>query len=174
MQQWDFVGSQFPDQGCSGWKHWILTTRPPGNSNTWRFLIRSLLFCCRRLAGCTVFITGASRGIGKAIALKAAKDGANVVIAAKTTQTHPKLQGTIYTAAEESEFQCIENLLEYLFAFLLFSPSFLLSFPLLHMEFLGQGSDLIHSWNLGSCGNPWFFHPLCWAGDGTCILALQR
>lgn len=54
-----------------------------------------------RLAGCTVFITGASRGIGKAIALKAAKDGANVVIAAKTTQTHPKLQGTIYTAAEE-------------------------------------------------------------------------
>uniref|UniRef100_A0A8D1KEY4 Hydroxysteroid dehydrogenase-like protein 2 n=1 Tax=Sus scrofa TaxID=9823 RepID=A0A8D1KEY4_PIG len=58
-----------------------------------------------RLAGCTVFITGASRGIGKAIALKAAKDGANVVIAAKTTQTHPKLQGTIYTAAEESEFQ---------------------------------------------------------------------
>ena len=93
-----------------------------------RFLIRSLLFCCRRLAGCTVFITGASRGIGKAIALKAAKDGANVVIAAKTTQTHPKLQGTIYTAAEESEFQRIENLLEYLFAFLLFSPSFLLSF----------------------------------------------
>uniref|UniRef100_A0A8C3X3J4 Hydroxysteroid dehydrogenase-like protein 2 n=1 Tax=Catagonus wagneri TaxID=51154 RepID=A0A8C3X3J4_9CETA len=54
-----------------------------------------------KLAGCTVFITGASRGIGKAIALKAAKDGANVVIAAKTTQTHPKLQGTIYTAAEE-------------------------------------------------------------------------
>lgn len=60
-----------------------------------------IFFCCRRLAGCTVFITGASRGIGKAIALKAAKDGANVVIAAKTTQTHPKLQGTIYTAAEE-------------------------------------------------------------------------
>uniref|UniRef100_A0A8D1EZ98 Hydroxysteroid dehydrogenase-like protein 2 n=1 Tax=Sus scrofa TaxID=9823 RepID=A0A8D1EZ98_PIG len=56
-----------------------------------------------RLAGCTVFITGASRGIGKAIALKAAKDGANVVIAAKTTQTHPKLQGTIYTAAEERD-----------------------------------------------------------------------
>ncbi|KAK7833637.1 hypothetical protein U0070_020658, partial [Myodes glareolus] len=54
-----------------------------------------------RLAGCTIFITGASRGIGKAIALKAAKDGANIVIAAKTTQTHPKLPGTIYTAAEE-------------------------------------------------------------------------
>ncbi|XP_040818912.1 hydroxysteroid dehydrogenase-like protein 2 isoform X2 [Ochotona curzoniae] len=56
-----------------------------------------------KLAGCTVFITGASRGIGKAIALKAAKDGANIVIAAKTTQTHPKLSGTIYTAAEEIE-----------------------------------------------------------------------
>lgn len=50
-----------------------------------------------------MFITGASRGIGKAIALKAAKDGANVVIAAKTTESHPKLPGTIYTAAEEVE-----------------------------------------------------------------------
>ncbi|XP_004647316.1 hydroxysteroid dehydrogenase-like protein 2 isoform X2 [Octodon degus] len=56
-----------------------------------------------RLAGCTIFITGASRGIGKAIALKAAKDGANIVIAAKTSQSHPKLPGTIYTAAEEIE-----------------------------------------------------------------------
>ncbi|XP_073519708.1 hydroxysteroid dehydrogenase-like protein 2 [Phyllobates terribilis] len=56
-----------------------------------------------RLAGCTLFITGASRGIGKAIALKAAKDGANVVIAAKTADPHPKLPGTIYTAAEEIE-----------------------------------------------------------------------
>ncbi|XP_012624379.1 hydroxysteroid dehydrogenase-like protein 2 [Microcebus murinus] len=56
-----------------------------------------------KLAGCTVFITGASRGIGKAIALKAAKDGANIVIAAKTTHAHPKLPGTIYTAAEEIE-----------------------------------------------------------------------
>ncbi|XP_019491435.1 PREDICTED: hydroxysteroid dehydrogenase-like protein 2 [Hipposideros armiger] len=56
-----------------------------------------------KLAGCTLFITGASRGIGKAIALKAAKDGANVVIAAKTVQAHPKLPGTIYTAAEEIE-----------------------------------------------------------------------
>uniref|UniRef100_A0A8C6FYJ4 Hydroxysteroid dehydrogenase-like protein 2 n=1 Tax=Moschus moschiferus TaxID=68415 RepID=A0A8C6FYJ4_MOSMO len=54
-----------------------------------------------KLAGCTIFITGASRGIGKAIALKAAKDGANIVIAAKTAQAHPKLPGTIYTAAEE-------------------------------------------------------------------------
>nr|XP_033782024.1 hydroxysteroid dehydrogenase-like protein 2 isoform X3 [Geotrypetes seraphini] len=57
----------------------------------------------RKLAGCTLFITGASRGIGKAIALKAAKDGANVVIAAKTAHAHPKLPGTIYTAAEEIE-----------------------------------------------------------------------
>lgn len=53
------------------------------------------------LAGKTIFITGASRGIGKAIALRAAKDGANIAIAAKTTEPHPKLDGTIYTAAEE-------------------------------------------------------------------------
>ncbi|KAL4658240.1 hydroxysteroid dehydrogenase-like protein 2 [Arapaima gigas] len=56
-----------------------------------------------KLAGCTLFITGASRGIGKAIALKAAKDGANVVIAAKTAEAHPKLPGTIYTTAGEIE-----------------------------------------------------------------------
>uniref|UniRef100_A0A1B0GHI1 Hydroxysteroid dehydrogenase-like protein 2 n=1 Tax=Lutzomyia longipalpis TaxID=7200 RepID=A0A1B0GHI1_LUTLO len=56
-----------------------------------------------KLAGRTLFITGASRGIGKAIALKAARDGANIVIAAKTTTPHPKLPGTIYTAAEEVE-----------------------------------------------------------------------
>ena len=55
------------------------------------------------LAGKTLFITGASRGIGKAIALRAGADGANVVIAAKTAEPHPKLPGTIYTAAEEIE-----------------------------------------------------------------------
>jgi citronellol/citronellal dehydrogenase len=55
------------------------------------------------LHGKTVFITGASRGIGKAIALRAARDGANVVIAAKTSEPHPKLPGTIHTAAEEIE-----------------------------------------------------------------------
>lgn len=60
------------------------------------------LVLCRKLAGRTLFITGASRGIGKAIALKAARDGANVVIAAKTAEPHPKLPGTIYTAAKES------------------------------------------------------------------------
>lgn len=48
-----------------------------------------------------IFITGASRGIGLAIALKAAKDGANIAIAAKTSDPHPKLEGTIHTAAEE-------------------------------------------------------------------------
>ncbi len=51
----------------------------------------------------TLFITGASRGIGLAIGLRAARDGANVVIAAKTTEPHPKLPGTIYTAADEIE-----------------------------------------------------------------------
>lgn len=64
---------------------------------------------CRKLSGCTLFITGASRGIGKAIALKAARDGANVVIAAKTAETHPKLPGTIYTAAEESKNLLIQT-----------------------------------------------------------------
>jgi citronellol/citronellal dehydrogenase len=53
------------------------------------------------LQGKTLFITGASRGIGLAIGLRAARDGANVVVAAKTTEPHPKLEGTIYTAAEE-------------------------------------------------------------------------
>jgi citronellol/citronellal dehydrogenase len=55
------------------------------------------------LSGKTLFITGASRGIGKAIALRAARDGANVVIAAKTAEPHPKLKGTIYTAKDEIE-----------------------------------------------------------------------
>lgn len=55
------------------------------------------------LAGKTLFITGASRGIGKEIALRAARDGANIVVAAKTTEPHPKLPGTIYSAAEEIE-----------------------------------------------------------------------
>jgi len=53
------------------------------------------------LKGKTLFVTGASRGIGLAIALRAAQDGANVIIAAKTTAPHPRLPGTIYSAAEE-------------------------------------------------------------------------
>jgi len=55
------------------------------------------------LAGKTLFITGASRGIGLAIALRAARDGAAIAIAAKTAQPHPKLEGTIYTAAAAIE-----------------------------------------------------------------------
>ena len=55
------------------------------------------------LRGRTLFITGASRGIGLAIALRAAREGANVAVAAKTTEPHPKLPGTIYTAAEQIE-----------------------------------------------------------------------
>src|SRR5436190_14902680 len=55
------------------------------------------------LKGKTLFITGASRGIGLAIALRAARDGANIAVAAKTETPHPKLPGTIHTAAEEIE-----------------------------------------------------------------------
>jgi citronellol/citronellal dehydrogenase len=55
------------------------------------------------LAGKTMFISGASRGIGLAIALRAAQDGANVCLVAKTDQPHPKLEGTIHTAAEQIE-----------------------------------------------------------------------
>ena len=55
------------------------------------------------LAGKTLFITGASRGIGKAIALRAARDGANVVVVAKTSEPHPTLPGTVHTAVREME-----------------------------------------------------------------------
>ncbi len=55
------------------------------------------------LKGKTLFITGGSRGIGLAIALRAARDGASIVIAAKTTEPHPKLPGTIFSAAREIE-----------------------------------------------------------------------
>ena len=53
------------------------------------------------LSGKTLFITGASRGIGLAIALRAARDGANIAIAAKSSVPNPKLPGTIHTAAAE-------------------------------------------------------------------------
>src|SRR4051812_27251394 len=55
------------------------------------------------LADKTLFISGASRGIGLAIALRAAGDGANVALIAKTAEPHPKLEGTVYTAAEQIE-----------------------------------------------------------------------
>src|SRR5471032_1828647 len=55
------------------------------------------------LAGKTLFVTGASRGIGLAIALRAARDGANVAVAAKTVTPDPRLPGTIFTAAAEIE-----------------------------------------------------------------------
>jgi citronellol/citronellal dehydrogenase len=55
------------------------------------------------LHGKTIFVSGASRGIGLAIALRAARDGANVALIAKTAEPHPKLEGTVYTAAEQIE-----------------------------------------------------------------------
>jgi citronellol/citronellal dehydrogenase len=57
----------------------------------------------RTLAGKTIFISGGSRGIGLAIALRAARDGANVAIAAKTAEPLQSLLGTIYTAAKQIE-----------------------------------------------------------------------
>ena len=57
----------------------------------------------RSLVGQTLFITGASRGIGKAIALRAARDGANIVVAAKTNRRHPKLPGTIHETVSDIE-----------------------------------------------------------------------
>src|SRR4051795_13525973 len=57
----------------------------------------------RTLEGQTIFISGASRGIGLAIALRAARDGANIALIAKTGDPHPKLEGTVYTAAGEIE-----------------------------------------------------------------------
>ena len=74
-----------------------------------------MLCCrCRKLAGKTVFITGASRGIGKAIALKCARDGANVVVVAKTATPHPKLPGTIYTVATEGSRRNFPIIYDYL------------------------------------------------------------
>ena len=55
------------------------------------------------LAGKTLFISGGSRGIGLAIAMRAARDGANVALIAKTAEPHPKLEGTVYTAAAQIE-----------------------------------------------------------------------
>src|SRR5262245_3694188 len=55
------------------------------------------------LKGKTLFVSGGSRGIGLAIALRAARDGANVTIAAKTAEPHPKLAGTIFTAVQDIE-----------------------------------------------------------------------
>jgi citronellol/citronellal dehydrogenase len=66
-------------------------------------LFVSYLAAVAPLSGKTLFITGASRGIGKAIGLRAARDGASIVVTGKTTTPHPKLPGTIYTAAEEIE-----------------------------------------------------------------------
>src|SRR3981189_3430795 len=72
-------------------------------SQTAGYRAGGLLGDAMSLGSKTLFVTGASRGIGLAIALRAARDGANVAIAAKTKSPHPTLEGTIYTAAEEIE-----------------------------------------------------------------------
>lgn len=83
-----------------------------GNYNIICVLNDLEIYYIRKLAGKTAYISGASRGIGKAIALKLAKDGANILIAAKTATAHPKLPGTIYTAAKESmiDIKCVSVL----------------------------------------------------------------
>ena len=64
----------------------------------------TVIFNCKfTMQGQTIFITGASRGIGRAIALNCAKLGANVIIAAKSAEPHPKLPGTIHSVAKEVE-----------------------------------------------------------------------
>ena len=67
------------------------------------FAVYSFKIQTMSFKGKTVFITGASRGIGLAIGKRLAQEGANIVIAAKTVEVHPKLPGTIYSAAEEIE-----------------------------------------------------------------------
>src|SRR3954465_2674398 len=86
-----------PDRGARQWSFpdWgYETRRGQGDPDRMRVEIMSL-------KDHTLFITGASRGIGLAIALRAARDGANIAIAAKTDKPHPKLTGTIFTAADE-------------------------------------------------------------------------
>ena len=76
----------------------------PTRSLTFKFRLSvRASFAVMSLAGKTLFVTGGSRGIGLAIAKRAARDGANVVLAAKTAEPNPKLPGTIYTAAKECE-----------------------------------------------------------------------
>src|SRR3954468_4614750 len=87
------------------------SARPPDVEAQIRRPVPVGLISCHRmnkegimsLKGKTLFITGASRGIGLAIALRCARDGANIAIAAKTDTPHPKLEGTIHSAAEQIE-----------------------------------------------------------------------
>jgi len=72
-------------------------------------LLANSTACHMGLANKTLFITGGSRGIGLAIALRAARDGANIAIAAKTAEPHPKLAGTIYSAAQDQASRPIRS-----------------------------------------------------------------
>jgi len=88
--------------GPSGSSSHILSTRYEQKSKVDGYeLLKTEKSSSRSLKGKTLFITGASRGIGLAIGLRAARDGANVIIAAKTVKEDPRLPGTIYTAADE-------------------------------------------------------------------------
>lgn len=86
---------------CKLFYKWWRATLTEQINLFWNLINNNGCLFCSKLAGKTLFISGASRGIGKAIALKAARDGANVIIAAKTAEPHPVLPGTIFTAAQE-------------------------------------------------------------------------
>lgn len=88
-------------ENCPGTGVRVLAKGMEGLAFTTFVYIQTPFAMPNRLQGRTAIITGSSRGIGLAIAKKLAAEGAKVVIAAKTTEPHPKLQGTIYTAAEE-------------------------------------------------------------------------
>eukprot|EP01083_Nonionella_stella_P017774 49814_1 len=86
-----------------GHLHTKKTALSPIHTSSWETYALSAQSKCSNLRGKTIFITGGSRGIGLAIALKCAEDGGNIIIAAKTAEPHPKLPSTIYSAAKQIE-----------------------------------------------------------------------
>ncbi len=99
--------AQFIDQHVDGVAGFVARaderTRRRVTAFALSFLVSDMSTARAPLSGKTLFISGGSRGIGLAIAIRAAHDGANVALIAKTAEPHPKLEGTVYTAAEQIE-----------------------------------------------------------------------